>query len=84
VVVAVGDTDRLFPVPTRVPPQLPLYHFAIAPVPSVPPVYVSVEAPPGQIADVLADALVGTDELVFNVTVVFTHVVVLQSPSNRM
>jgi len=69
VVVAVGDTDRSSPVPTSVPPQLPLYHFAVAPVPGVPPVYVNVEESPEQIADALADALAGTDEFVFNETV---------------
>jgi hypothetical protein len=45
-VFAVGETVILLPVPTNVPPQLPLYHFHVAAVPNEPPFTVSVtEAP---------------------------------------
>lgn len=46
VVVIVGDTLMLAPVPTAAPPQLPLYHFHVAPVPKLPPLTVKlVELP---------------------------------------
>ena len=35
--VTVGATEILAPVPTNVPPQVPLYHFHEAAVPSEPP-----------------------------------------------
>jgi hypothetical protein len=41
----------LLPVPTRVPPQLPRYHFQIAPVPSEPPLTESITEPPGKMVD---------------------------------
>ena len=36
-------------MPAGVPPQLPLYHCQLAPVPRVPPLRVRVEVPPAQI-----------------------------------
>ncbi len=60
--MAVGLTDKLLPVVTSVPPQLPLYHFQLPPVPNVPPFTLSVVLWPSQIVDELALALVaGTD-----------------------
>ena len=47
------------PVPAGVPPQLTVYHFQLAPVPSDPPSTVSVELPPVQIVVGLAVAPVG-------------------------
>ena len=41
-VVDAGDTVMLVPVPKKVPPQEPLYHWTTAPVPNVPPVAVRV------------------------------------------
>jgi hypothetical protein len=55
-VVDVGLTTRLLPVPTDVPPQLPVIHLRVVPAP---PVAVSVELAPEQIEDGLADADVG-------------------------
>lgn len=37
VVVAIGATLILAPVPANVPPQLPVYHLYDAPVPNEPP-----------------------------------------------
>lgn len=78
--VEAGDTAMEAPVPASVPPQPPEYHFHDAPVPSEPPVTLSVVAPP-QIGLGLAEALVGSVEGVFNVTVTETQPVVLQVPS---
>lgn len=47
-VVDAGDTVTLLPVPTEVPPQLPLYHFQAPPAPSVPPDTLSVVDLPKQ------------------------------------
>ena len=45
----VGFTNKLFPVPIRVPPQEALYHLITVLVPPPPPVKVKVELPPTQI-----------------------------------
>ena len=70
----------LLPVPAAVPPHDPVYHFAAAPVPAVPPNNVSVVLPPGHIA-VVPIMLKGATELVFTVTVALAHAVVLHVPS---
>ena len=54
--VEVGWTVIDVPVPTNVPPQLPLYHLQVLPDP---PLAVSVLLAPEQIVDGLADADVG-------------------------
>ena len=53
--------------PTNVPPQLPLYHFQVAPVPNVPPVCLNVTEVPEQIESgfaLFAVAPVGATEAV--------------------
>jgi hypothetical protein len=57
------------PVPTSAPPQLPEYHFQLAPVPSEPPTTLKSALPPGQTLLGLAVALVGAADSVFTVTV---------------
>jgi len=56
------------PVPTRVPPQLPVYHTSWDPVPSVPPDALNVVDWPTQIVEGFALTFVGAVELVFTVT----------------
>lgn len=68
VVLAVGDTESVAPEPTRVPPQDPVYHFQLAPVPRDPPATLSVVAPPQVVAG-LALAEVGATDGVLIVTV---------------
>ena len=52
--VTIGETDKLplapIPIPTKVEYVLSEYHFQLAPVPKLPPVWVSVVEPPLQIA----------------------------------
>lgn len=60
----VGDTIIEEPVPARVTPQPPVYHFQDAPVPSEPPLTVSVVLPPLQIV-VVPVIPVGLDDKVF-------------------
>ena len=62
VVVTAGLMVKLLPVPTEVPPQLPLYHFQLADVPNVPPFTDKVVLLPLQIVVVVAETEVaGTD-----------------------
>ena len=75
-----GDTAMELPVPTSVPPQLPEYQFQAAPVPSEPPDTVKVVEPP-QMGLGFADALVGSVDNVFTVTVTEVQLVVLQVPT---
>ena len=77
--VVPGDTLMEGPVAKNVPPQLPVYHFQLAPVPSVPPVTLRVVEPPAQIVGLTADA-VGVVELDCPVTSTEVQVVVLQVP----
>jgi hypothetical protein len=83
VVVVDGETVSEVPVPTTVPPQLPVDHTQTAPVPKEPPTRLSVVDVPLQTG--LADALieVGAVDRVFTVTVTLAHAVVLQVPSAR-
>ena len=78
-VVEVGETEILFPVPADVPPHDPVNHSAIAPVPAVPPATVNVVESPLQIV-VVPVAPVGAVDSVFTVTVTVAQVVVLQVP----
>ena len=66
-VVDVGLTLMDVPVPTRVPPQLPVYHAHVLPEP---PEAVKVLLAPEQIVAGLADADVGATGSGFTVTVV--------------
>jgi hypothetical protein len=68
--MADGLTSIDGPVPTRVPPQLPVYHFQLAPVPSEPPTSVSVELLPVQMVVGLAVAPVGAVDVVQQALVV--------------
>ena len=78
--VDVGETVIDVPFPADVPPQELVYHCHVAPVPNVPPVIDNVEASPEQISVGFAEAKAAVTDVVFSVTDVFTHVVVLQSP----
>ena len=69
-------------MPTKVPPQLPVYHCHEAPVPKLPPVTERVVAPP-QVGFTDAVAPIGAVELVFTVTVTLAQAVLLQVPSAR-
>jgi hypothetical protein len=60
VVVAFTVRLNVAPVPTAVPPQLPLYHLQVAPVPKLPPVTLKVTAPGPQSTDGVAVAAVGS------------------------
>ena len=79
--MADGVTVMLLPVPTSVPLHEPSYQFHVAPVPSEPPVMLSVAVPDAHTVDGVAVADVAAVELVFTVTVTLVQVVVLQVPS---
>jgi hypothetical protein len=61
VVVAVGDTVMLVPVPAEVPPHDDVYHFQLAPVPRLPPLMLKVVFCPLQIVVVPLIEVAGTD-----------------------
>ncbi len=61
VVVAAGATVTLLPVPTDVPPQLPLYHLQLAPAPRLPPLTFKVVFLPRQIVVVPVIEVAGTE-----------------------
>lgn len=63
------------------PPQLPLYHFQLAPVPKLPPVNESVVEFPLQMVPKVALINVADVEVVLTVIVEETQMVVLQVPS---
>ena len=69
-------------MPTKVPPQEPLYQRKLAAVPSEPPETVNTVLPPLQMVLVPVIA-VGAVESVFTVTSCEAQVVVLQVPSAR-
>ena len=79
VVVVAGETITLFPAPSNVPPQEPLYHCVVAPVPAVPPTNVKVVESPLQIV-VVPDMLVGATEGVFTIIELDAQIVVLHVP----
>jgi hypothetical protein len=81
VVVPLGATLIVGPVPIETPPQLPEYQCHTAPEPSEPPVRLRVVESPMQTGFALAFTDVGTVELLLTVMVVETQVVVLQLPS---
>jgi len=82
VVVEAGETLKVGPIFTKVPPQEPVYHATTAPVPKLPPVAVNVIFPPLQIV-VVPEMDVGAVDNVFTVTVADAHEVVLQVPLYR-
>ena len=65
----------MLPLPTNVPPQEPLYHLRVAPVPAEPPVILKVVELPLQIVVELAEADVGAVDAVLTVTVTEAHAV---------
>ena len=69
----------LFPVPTDVPPQEPANHWAVAPVPTVPP-DTDREVPAPLQRVVVPKIPVGATDGVLTVTVTDAQVVVLQVP----
>lgn len=76
-----GETTRLEPVPTKEPPQLPLYHCQEDAVPRLPPVAVSVTLPPvHKLAELLLIEVAGVDA-VLGLMVTLAQVVVLQEPT---
>ena len=84
VVVEFGLTVMEDPVPTCVPPQFPLYHTRLDPVPGVPPDALRVVDWPAQIVELLALALVGAVEFVFTVTVTLAQPVGVPQPPSRL
>ncbi len=81
-VVTVGNTLIVLPVPIGVPPQEPANHCIIAPVPIVPPTTVkSVPAPRQRVA--MPAMPVGATDGEFTVIVIDAQVVVLQVPAYR-
>jgi hypothetical protein len=79
----VGLTDKELPLPTAVPPQDPLYHWKLAPVPREPPVTDKVVLLPEQIVVAVAAALAGAVDNVLTVMVTEAQAVLLQVPSAR-
>ncbi len=71
------------PVPRNVPPQLPLYHFQLAPVPKLPPTTVRVDESVRHIVPLEALTDVGAVEGVLTVMFIDLQIVVLQVPSAR-
>jgi len=71
------------PIPIIVPPQLPVYHTRLDPVPAVPPDALNIVKEPAQIVGGFALTSVGAVELlVFTVTVTLAQLVGgPQSPS---
>jgi hypothetical protein len=58
----VGLTFNGEPLPTKVPPQEPVYHFQVAFVPNDPPLTLKLVEPPGQKLLLSAEAEVGAVE----------------------
>ena len=82
-VVTIGFTVMVVdvPLPTSVPPQVPVYHTQLALVPKLPSVTVKVDEAPKQISVGPDVAVVGATDGVLCVTVTVAQVVVLQSPT---
>lgn len=59
--MADGATEILLPVPAEVPPQLPLYHLQVAPVPRLPPLIVRVVVFPLHMVVLPLTELAGVD-----------------------
>ena len=74
-----GETVIEFPVPAEVPPQDPVNHCTVAPLPSVPPLTVRVVLAPLHIVEVPVIAVGATDNEL-TVTNCDAHVVVLHDP----
>jgi hypothetical protein len=83
VVVVVGFTTMLLPVPMAVPPQELLYHFQLAFPPSVPPLMRSVLLPPLHTESTDAVIDVAAEDNTFTLMVLLSQRVALQKPSAR-
>ena len=68
-VLVVGETVILLPIPAGVPPHEPEYHLAVAPVPALPPTSVRVVLPPLQIVET-PEILRGAVERILTVMVI--------------
>ena len=71
------------PLPSAVPPQLPLYQYQSAPVPRLPPLIPIVVEFPEQIDELMLAADIADVETVPTCTSILTQLVVLQVPSAR-
>ena len=80
-VVVVGLTLKLLPVPTRVPPHDPEYQTMVSLSPPPPPTSERLLEPPVQMVVGVAVAEVGSADFCFTVTTTEAQSVVLQSPS---
>ncbi len=80
VVVVLGFSVIDDPDPSKVPTQLLLYHFQLAPEPSWPPLRLNVELALWQIVELPLIELAGNDES-WTMILMFLHTVVLQVPS---
>ena len=78
-----GETLILEPVPTLLPPQLPVYHSQLAPVPKLPPLTDKVTVVPRQTGLALAVIDDGAVDSEFTLIVTLAHEVVLHVPSDR-
>jgi hypothetical protein len=83
VLVDVGVTTRLSPVPSAVPPQELLYHFQLALLPRLPPPMRSLLLLPGQTESALATTLLTAVEKVLTLMDLLAQLVVLHVPSAR-
>ena len=77
-VVIVGDTDNVTPLPAKIPPHEPEYQYQFAPVPRYPPDKVIVDDEPEQILFGVAVAEFAEIEFDPTMIVALAHVVVLQ------
>ncbi len=71
------------PLPTAVPPQLPLYHCQFAPLPRAPPLTLNVAVPPEHKVAVVVLADAGAVELLLTLIACEAQAVLLQEPSAR-
>ena len=80
-VVAVGLTIKLLPVPAKVPPQDPVYHRITSPVPPPPPLSVKVVLPRLQITVAEAVAETGSDDFVLTTRLTLLEKATVQDPT---
>ena len=76
-----GLTITVLPVPTLVTPQLPLYHFQLAPVPKEPPLMLKLVDEPAHMVVFVALMLNTGTEVSRTAMVTFLQTVLLQVPS---
>ena len=66
--VALTVTFNVAPVPTKVPPHVPVYHFQVPPVPKLPPVTLKVTVPEPQ--SIAGDAVAAAGSTESELTVI--------------